>query len=269
MRILHDFGRPCAHEISFCVTPYHQKGSAYVPEIPDQCPYRGEGPCSVVLDHLRERQTGPQFPLYVLRCQGHGRGYTLYPPGYGPYAQASLVAMTPEGLPTMVSQETPVVDAKPGPEPGPELTRYLPTYLGAAIDAAAGRFWPPGAGEQADVALRYPTQIRRIARGLVALGLAPDLDPADRLRISQHLNTGLVGKEEAGQPANASTNQVRATAVCRILMAVREGWDAVRALTHSFYLGWIWGLPYFWDNQARVLRTEPFRRSGMEGTVRV
>lgn len=271
MRIVHRSGRLRAHEISFCVTPYHLKGGTRVPEIPDQCPYRAEGPCHVVLDHLRERQTGPGFPLYVLRCQGHARGYTLYPPGYGPYAQESLVAVTPEGMPTMVSEEAPTVEAKPVPvpEPGPELTRFRPTYLGASVDAAEGRFWPSGAGEQAGVALRYPTQIRRIARALVGLGVAPDLDPADRLRISQQLNSGLVGKEEARQLNDVSINQLRATAVCRVLTTVREGWKAVRALTHSFYLAGIWGLPFFWDQQARVLRTEPFRRSGIGGAVGV
>lgn len=266
MSSIHHSGRPCAHEIAFCVTAYHLQNGSYVPEIPDQCPYRGEGPCHVALDHLRERRTGPGHPLYVCRCLRHLRGYTIYPPGFGPYAQASLVAVTPDGKPTTVSQETPTADAKP--QPGSvDLVRFLPTYLGASVDAAAGRFWPSVAGGQGYVDLRYSTQIRRIGRALIGLGVAPDLDETDRLRISQHLGVELVGKEDERRAEDSSANQVRASIVCRILTKVREGWEAVKALTHAFYLAGVWGLPSFWDERARVLRTEPFRRSGMGGAA--
>lgn len=270
MNTIHHSRRPCAHEIAFCVTLYHLVNGSYVPEIPDQCPYREEGPCHVVLDHLRERRTGPQHPLYVCRCLRHLIGYTLYPPGYGPYGQAPLVAMTPDGKPTTVSQEASATDAKSGSES--ELTRFLPTYLGASVDAAEGRFWPSaaataGGGGEGDVDLRYSTQIRRILRALIGLGVAPDLDQTDRLRISQHLGIQLVGKEAECRMDDPSANQVRASTVCRILTKVGEGWKAVKELTHAFYLACIWGLPSFWDEQARVLRTEPFRRSGMGGAA--
>lgn len=265
MSSIHHSGRPCAHEIAFCVVTYRLQGGSYVPEIPDQCPYGGEGPCHVALDHLRERLTGPGHPLYVCVCLRHLRGYTLYPPGFGPYAQASLVAVTPDGKPTTVSEESPTADPK-SPTGSVDLVRFLPTYLGASVDAATGRFWPPVAGGQGDVGLRYSTQIRRIGRALIGLGVAPDLDQADRLRISQHLGIELVDKVEC-RIDSPSTNQVRASIVCRILTKVREGWEAVKALTHAFYLAGVWGLPSFWDERARVLRTEPFRRSGMGGAA--
>ena len=76
-----------ARDLSFFVIPLHEADGDGVLENPGSWPYRkkdSDPPCRVVLDHLRDRSTGPCVPLRVCRCPAHARAYTLYPPSFGP-----------------------------------------------------------------------------------------------------------------------------------------------------------------------------------------
>lgn len=46
--------------------------------------------CRVVLHAHRERKTGPEHPLAVIRCQVHHQSFTIYPPGFVPYGRQRL-----------------------------------------------------------------------------------------------------------------------------------------------------------------------------------
>jgi len=55
------------------------------------CPFGRPGePCAVSLQGHRVRKTGPVHRLVVLRCHVHERAFTVYPPGFVPYARRQL-----------------------------------------------------------------------------------------------------------------------------------------------------------------------------------
>lgn len=57
-------------------------------DMPLACPYRSiEAPCDVVRHGLRSRRTGPAHSLVVCRCHAHGQLFSVYPPGFVPYAR--------------------------------------------------------------------------------------------------------------------------------------------------------------------------------------
>ncbi len=254
-----------ARDLPFVVTPYCRRDGKYIPDIPDRCPYcDGDGePCRIRKSHERIRVTGFGFPLWVVRCQTHGRrAFGLYPPGYGPFLRSPLTAVTPDGLPVRVSAAAPGERvSKPLPS---ARVRLLPTYANAAVDAARGRFWPASTwGAKANTAPRYSTQVRRIRRALRGLGLDPEAEEGERLRISQVIGNRLV-------PTGAisgSPNQVRGEQVCQGFERIRRGFAGLKDVTHAWYLAGFWGLPSFWDSRAGVLRTLPFRRPGTGGDV--
>lgn len=60
-------------------------------EVPLECPWRGcDAPCDVVLHALRARRTGPGHPLAVCRCHAHDLMFSVYPPGFLPFARRPL-----------------------------------------------------------------------------------------------------------------------------------------------------------------------------------
>ena len=87
-------------------------------------------PCRLWFDHRRERKTGPEFPLTVLRCGAHDRcAFTLYPPGHVPYGRQRIAPVAPDGGAVRSEGD----DA---------LEVFCSTAFCAALDAAAGRPWP-------------------------------------------------------------------------------------------------------------------------------
>ncbi len=81
--------------------------------------------CPLFVDHVRERKTGPGFPIAVVGCSRHPNSrYTLYPPGHIPYGRRQVVAT---GLSGEVLREA--------------ETKEIPwdaTLFSAAQDAARG-----------------------------------------------------------------------------------------------------------------------------------
>jgi len=114
----------------FIVTPYEQHGDKLLPQLPDTCPLgvKDGQTCRLFTDHFRERKTGPQFALCVMRCRTHETGFTLYPPGYPPWGRKPWVR---DGLVAKVED-----DAQDNAE------WFRNTYFEAALDAAEGVFWP-------------------------------------------------------------------------------------------------------------------------------
>lgn len=114
----------------FVVTPYEPVDNQLLPQFPDTCPLgvKDGQACRLFSDHFRERKTGPQFALCVMRCRTHEIGFTLYPPGYPPWGRKPWVR---DGL---------VAKVEDGVEDNAEWFRN--TYFEAALDAAEGVFWP-------------------------------------------------------------------------------------------------------------------------------
>ena len=61
--------------------------------VPLECLYADDDvACLVVEHHRRRRKTGPLHPLVVCRCEVHDVGFTVYPPGFVPYARRPILA---------------------------------------------------------------------------------------------------------------------------------------------------------------------------------
>lgn len=60
-----------------------------------ECPV-GEG-CQIGPHSTRERKTGPDFGLRIFKCSVHDRYFTVYPPGYVPYARQRIAPVTEGG----------------------------------------------------------------------------------------------------------------------------------------------------------------------------
>jgi len=90
-------------ERAFVVAQYVEEGGRWRPVGVEECPF-GEG-CRVRRHDVRRRKTGPAVPLVVCRCAVHGRFFTVYPPGYAPYARQRIAPLTAGGQ--VVGAESP------------------------------------------------------------------------------------------------------------------------------------------------------------------
>ena len=192
----------------FVVTPYEKAGDRLLPQLPDTCPLGvadGQA-CRLFTDHFRARKTGPRFALCVMRCDTHEIGFTLYPPGYTPWGRKPWVR---EGGVAQVGEEV---------EDNPAWLRN--TYFDAALEAAAGVFWPRE--KVLDTEFATPsdlTQQCHLSRAIRLLGI--DQEPARRELFAElfHL-PGQLLHEAAGiiaqQPPLADLGRV----VRRVLEAI-------------------------------------------------
>jgi hypothetical protein len=77
----------------FIVSEYrHDEQAGWRPTLPTSCPCAGGAaePCEVAEHSYRERRQGPGHPIVVVQCRAHGRFFTIYPPGFVPYARQAL-----------------------------------------------------------------------------------------------------------------------------------------------------------------------------------
>ena len=151
----------------FVVTPYEKAGDKLLPQLPDACPRGVEDgqACRLFTDHFRARKTGPQFALCVMRCATHAIGFTLYPPGYTPWGRKPWVR---KGF-----------VAKGGEEGEGNAEWFCNTYFEAALQAAAGVFWPREKVLDADFATPSDlTQHCHLCRAIRLLGM--DQEPCGR-----------------------------------------------------------------------------------------
>ena len=124
MSSCHNF-RPTARR-PFVSSPYSPEGAGVLmPAMPDvgPCSRQGEPACRISLHHIRQRLTGPCFPLSVLRCRTHGVTFTLYPPGHVPYGRKAIASNVP-------------TESMPG------ANAFVGTIFEASLDASLGHPWP-------------------------------------------------------------------------------------------------------------------------------
>ena len=77
---------------AFVVAEYVEEAGRWRPVGVEECPF-GEA-CRVLQHDVRQRKTGPAVPLVVYRCAVHRRFFTVYPPGYAPYARQRLAPLS-------------------------------------------------------------------------------------------------------------------------------------------------------------------------------
>jgi hypothetical protein len=92
----------------FLCAPYvaDEKGKFHPAEKITQCPWaRGSERCRLRKHDFRKRKTGPGIPLRILRCQSHGRHFTVYPIGHVPYGRQPVVAVDLGGYPVEAKEK--------------------------------------------------------------------------------------------------------------------------------------------------------------------
>jgi hypothetical protein len=196
------------------------------------------------VDHVRERKTGPCFPLTVLACGRHGVGFTLYPPGHVPYGRVQVVPVAPDGRA--------IVDLPRGAE------AFEGTVFEATLCASKGAAWDR---ERAGGSERWwGTQWRRQAVGVRICGVAPALGEADREAVAAALEVELLLlREQAQSIASHPGYRSRGQGVSAVLGRLAVGPCLLSRLMASGHLAGLWGPPLWWDTQAAQLRSFAFR----------
>ncbi len=234
----------------FVVSPYHaDEQGVLVPELPTCCIHWNPGgeACDLVVDHLRDRKTGPQFPLTVMRCRAHQCAFTIYPPGHVPYGRHRVAPVDLEGHATGTMDQ-------------PLHWRW--TLFDAALDAAEGHAWDRA--RMGGSAWWWCSQGRLLSLALDLVGVAPEQSLDLRHRLAEALAVDTLTMLEgvaaiAAHPGYRSRGQ----AVVAVLIAIpRQG-----VLDRVLRAGWLagcWGPPLRWEPALGVLRPLAFSSSGTD-----
>jgi len=221
-----------------------------VPRMPDCGPCNGwDGrPCRLGVHHLRDRKTGPCFPLTVVQCHTHGKAFTLYPPGHVPYGRKPIAPVAPDG-------------SWPG---RCEAEVFEGTVFEAAVDAAGGRAWPRFDEEwgRGGAERYWSTQCRWLQRSTWLLGLSEGLQAKESEEAAEVLGVErMLLHELSGEISKRPGYRSRGDAVCGVLGALSDGACVLDRLLYGGHLAGLWGKPFRWDPMAAVLRSMPFRIS--------
>jgi hypothetical protein len=255
----------------FAIAPYEPNATGVLePACLDECPLGAQDGqhCRISRHDWRKRKTGPKHPLRVLRCRTHRRFFTVYPPGYVPYARKPLVRVAPDG------------GALRGPAKG-EPERFEGTLFDAARDAARGIAWRREGGTDHEWSAEkrrmvrvsscaqgpvWSTQGRHIGRARQLLGLGPASQ-----KDAQFVRAELLGLEVTTlhevQAEIGTGYRSRGQAVCRVLSATGPQGQDDRLAEAGFEAG-LWGAPFRWDPRAKLLRRTPFRGTQPRPTAR-
>lgn len=167
----------------------------------------------MILHTLRVRKAGPGHPLAVCRCHAHGASFSVYPPGFIPYARRALL-------------DSPPVTSVP----------EAPSFAAVAAEAANGTAWDRAAKHGSS--RWWSTQWRVLHRLRQALGaFEAGLHEVVALALGLPLHllsavTGAVGYRARGQALQA------------VLTAL--GGDLDRLLLAGALAG-CWGSPWRWQ----------------------
>ncbi len=237
----------------FILTVYREEAGAEYPEpvLPDRCVVGVDDdvPCLVRADFERQRVKGPGFPLVVARCDIHEVGFTLYPPGWGPYRRQPLTGVDHEGA--VITGDDGQIDLQG-------------TVFEAATDAADGTAWEREC--TVDDEPWWGTQWWHLVFGMLLLGVHSGLDDRIRERVAVVLDVPLVALSDARSRGAQRGYRAKGGAIMDILS--RLPCDARRTdhrLVRAGAVVGLWGRPLWWDERAGTLR--PLAYPGADTTV--
>lgn len=252
------YGNPrSATSRPFVVTAYLPAEDGLLhPSLPARgpCHERDDMPCRLSVDHLRERKTGPCFPLTVLRCRTHALAFTLYPPGHVPHGRQAVAPVAPDGHEETLPPDDVVGETTP-------LIRWQRTLLAAALDAAAGRAWPRASRPDHELG-GWGSQGRLLSRGERLLGVSPEQDEAQRLRVADALSLDTLLLRDQARLARGAGYRVRGQAVVTVLAEVERQGCVLAPLLRAGHEAALWGPALAWEAATRVLRPVSFRPRG-------
>lgn len=188
-----------------------------------------------MLDHYRNRKTGPEFAIAVARCQVHDHGFTIYPPGYVPYGRKRVAPVAHEGRELLRGEG----------EQGASSLCWEQTIFAAAADAAEGRFWARSSPSSDD--WRRRTQGRWLDLGATLLGLI-GVEQRVRERLAELLGLDCLDLVEA---ARAFRQTRQWTDRGALIMRLLERLPLRRSLCDDLLvcgaIAGLWGRPSRWD----------------------
>lgn len=224
----------------FATTAYEADSSGELRAVlPARCVYASarepRDTCSLYVDHLRVRKTGPRYPVAVVGCTKHPVGrHTLYPPGHVPYGREAVVSCSPSGA---------LLRAGESEDRGWETTLFT-----AAVDAAGGERWPPDS--PAGDSRRRRTQGRRLELAGRLMGVHPDLDEGVRERVASRLGVGAMTLASGARSWTRSWTQ-RGAAVLTVLVALALDGALLDRLLAAGVLVGVWTGVGRWDPARR------------------
>jgi hypothetical protein len=209
---------------SFVIAPYRPGTDGRLrPEVPVEGPCRDTGgSCRLVVDHWRDRKTGPCFPILVMRCTAHGRGFTLYPPGHVPYGRLAIAPVAPDGS-SLSSKKA-------------DAGSYSGTVFEVARDAARGRTFRRESGDEPEDGAWWSTARRRLPLLALWLGVSPALSDHEREERSADLHVALLPLQEGAKAVALGPGcRSRGLAVTSVLSELPSGvgWRRLYRAGHS------------------------------------
>jgi hypothetical protein len=170
------------------------------------------------------------MPLAIRRCRTHGLYFTVYPPGFTPYARQRMLPESERGS---------AVD---------DTTRWAGTVFEAAAQASAGEAGLRDAGFDAPSMPRHATQRRRVERAARLLGLSPEIDERRAEHVAHALDLpGLDHRHERRGFAQALTLRERGGVILSLLGRLAPSPMLERRLLCAGCLVELWGVPVLWD----------------------
>ena len=184
-----------------------------------------------MVHHWRERLTGPGFPLLVVQCREHRHAFTIYPPGFAPYAREPVVRAAPDG-------------SLPPETTGLQPRLWQGTLFDAARDAAAGEAWRPQGA--AFTTGRWRTQQRHIEHAACLLALTQDTRQQQRHQVANHLGLSYLDLQDAARhAARVPGYRQRGSAVHQVLSRLRLRPSLPADLLRCGAVAGIWAEPVF------------------------
>lgn len=202
------------------------------------------GDCRIVIDHYRDRKTGPGMVL-VVRCTVHKIGFTLYPIGYTPYGRSKIAPISPDGKMSIGLQGA---------------DRFSCTYFDAALDAAGSNAWRHDYQDLSPTVPPFVTQSLHLKKHCTWFGINPDSDAAQREAVIQLLNVpGQVLNDHMLRISEYPGYQNRGKAICSILEILHSGPSLFERLGALGSNVGFWPPLYLWDTQHSCLRKSQFQ----------
>jgi len=223
---------------------YADDEGTFRPELPvyGPCHNWDDCPCKIISQFFRNRETGPCFPLLIVKCETHDIAFTIYPPGYYPYGRKLIVQVAPNGDCIATKHD---------------LERFEGTLFDAAMDAARGHHWPSESMENS-LTPRRTTQNRHLSRTALMLGVQPGLHERLREEIS-----GILALP--GQPYYDCTAIVnehpdarhQSKAICNLLEQLENSPSIFDRLAEVGAKVCLWPPPKRWDPRHKRFRSPP------------
>ena len=229
------------------ISPYtiDTEDGSPTPVLPTVCPlYSSDNhDCRIKNSHRRWRKTGPNFSLFVVVCQEHNIGFTLYPPGYYPYSRHTLAPVSIDGS-LLVEQSN--------------QHSFSGTLFDAPLNAAAGNIWCQESTEDS-LRPRLTTQNLHIGRIARLFGIGVDGEPRQREEVSQILMLpGQLLHDCSAAFAEAIAIKIKGAIISRILDQIPFFATIFERLAELGAGASLWPPPLFCSPRDHMLRPTPF-----------